>query len=112
MVFFFWPGIIAFLSELSFLTYRNFHHGLPPPVKKMRTKFALLAVAGLGATQSILDVIPDCAKECLSEGIDNATDCEIDDGMCICEVDNYRNIYSVSYACVLLDCGEAVAISK
>ncbi len=72
----------------------------------MRASTILLgALATLASAQSISDAVPDCAVKCLQEGIGAATDCAVDDGDCICEVDNYRSTYDASNACVLQACG-------
>lgn len=70
------------------------------------------AIATLASAQSMSDSLPDCAVECLETGIESATDCALDDGECICEVDNYRNTYDASTACVLQACGAAEALGR
>ena len=76
----------------------------------MRNFVLFLSFAVLGAAQLITDVMPECAVDCITEGVLNGTPCAIEDSDCICEVDNYRNTYSVSQACVLTSCGAAVAL--
>lgn len=74
----------------------------------MKASVQILAFFGCLATaQRMSDALPECAVECLENGIESATDCSVDDGDCICEVDNYRNTYDVSQACVLQSCGAA-----
>lgn len=70
------------------------------------------AMVTLAAAQRMSDSMPECAVECLEDGIESATDCALDDGDCICEVDNYRNTYDSSTACVLQACGAAAALGK
>lgn len=77
----------------------------------MRASPLLLgALATLVTAQRMSDSMPDCAVECLEDGIESATDCAVDDGDCVCEVDNYRNTYDSSTACVLQACGAAKAL--
>lgn len=71
------------------------------------TPLIVAGFAGLATAQRMSDAVPDCAVECLEDGIQSATDCALDDGDCVCEVDNYRNTYDVIQACVLLACGAA-----
>ena len=71
------------------------------------TTLLLAAMAALVGAQRIRDALPECAADCLEDGISNATDCDLDDGDCVCEVDNYRNTYDASQACVLQACGAA-----
>lgn len=70
------------------------------------------AVATLVSAQRMADSLPECAVDCLENGIESATNCSVDDGDCICEVDNYRNTYDASTACVLQACGAAKALGK
>ena len=72
----------------------------------------LAAVATSAAAQRMSDSLPDCAVDCLEQGVEAATDCALDDGDCICEVDNYRDTYDASTACVLQACGAARALGK
>ena len=77
-------------------------------MKHHALQIVLLAVAGAAAAaaaQTMVDALPECAADCLAEGIKGATDCALDDSLCICEVDNYRNTYDASQACVLMSCG-------
>lgn len=69
-------------------------------------------VVTLVSAQRMADSLPDCAVDCLEKGIESATNCSVDDGDCICEVDNYRNTYDASTACVLQACGAAKALGK
>lgn len=75
---------------------------------------AILGLAAVAAAQSsggtLLDAVPECAHKCLSEAIQNGTPCKVDDGECLCIPDNYYSIYDVGQACVLLECGAALAI--
>ncbi|KEY69577.1 hypothetical protein S7711_06206 [Stachybotrys chartarum IBT 7711] len=76
------------------------------------TPLIVAGLAGLATAQRMSDAVPDCAVECLEDGIQTATDCALDDGDCVCEVDNYRNTYDVIQACVLLACGAARSIDE
>lgn len=70
----------------------------------------LAAMACLTGAQKMSDALPACAADCLNSGIESATNCALDDGDCICEVDNYRNTYDSATACVLQACGAAKSL--
>ncbi|KAF3356257.1 hypothetical protein VdG1_06351 [Verticillium dahliae VDG1] len=63
----------------------------------MKFALPLLALAGLVAaqTQSLLESVPECARECLGDAVKNGTPCDLSDADCICEPDNYRNTYTL-----------------
>jgi hypothetical protein len=74
--------------------------------------YMLTAMACLATAQRMSDALPSCATDCLNSGIESATKCALDDGDCICEVDNYRNTYDAATACVLQACGAAKALGS
>ncbi|PNH39738.1 hypothetical protein VD0004_g7181 [Verticillium dahliae] len=80
----------------------------------MKFALPLLALAGLVAaqTQSLLESVPECARECLGDAVKNGTPCDLSDADCICEPDNYRNTYTVGQACVLQACGAVRSIEE
>ncbi|CRK35623.1 hypothetical protein BN1723_014995 [Verticillium longisporum] len=80
----------------------------------MKFALPLLALAGLVAaqTQSLLESVPECARECLGDAVKNGTPCDLSDDDCICEPDNYRNTYTVGQACVLQACGAVRSIEE
>lgn len=67
-------------------------------------------MVGLVAGINISDSIPACAVKCLENGVTSGTSCSLTDNDCICEVQNYRDIYSVAQACVLQACGAAKSL--
>ncbi len=73
----------------------------------------LLVAAGVVAAQKTLeDYIPECAIQCLKEGISAATTCDANDLECFCIADNYRATYSAAVGCVLADCGQDVSVGR
>ncbi|KAM0268867.1 hypothetical protein ACHAQH_009907, partial [Verticillium albo-atrum] len=76
----------------------------------MKFTLPILALAGLAAAQTLIDSVPECARECLTDALKNGTPCELTDSDCICEPDNYRNTYTVGQACVLQACGAVRSI--
>lgn len=78
----------------------------------MKASLVLLAAAaGLtSAAQVMTDVLPECSHECLKKGISSGSNCKLEDSECLCEVNNYRNIYSAAEACALQACGAAKSI--
>ncbi|KAF4977307.1 hypothetical protein FZEAL_6130 [Fusarium zealandicum] len=79
-------------------------------------KFAIFALALAGivsaAEKTMFDVLPECTHDCLAKAIKGSSDCKDDDSECLCETDNYRNIYSGAEACVLQACGAAKSVEE
>ncbi|KAL1862783.1 hypothetical protein VTK73DRAFT_6642 [Phialemonium thermophilum] len=71
----------------------------------------LLLAAGLAAAQSLTDFFPQCSIKCLEDGVKDATDCSIDDGVCMCIFDNYAAAVDDATQCVLSTCGNEVAVN-
>lgn len=88
-----------------------YHH---PHEKKMKAAFVVLAIAGLAsaAGKTMFDALPECSHECLTKSIKGSSNCKPEDSECLCEVDNYRSIYSGAEACVLQACGAAKSVGK
>ncbi|KAM0420982.1 hypothetical protein ACHAPT_011225 [Fusarium lateritium] len=78
----------------------------------MKAAIFVLAIAGLAsaAEKSMFDALPECSHECLTKSIKGSSDCKPEDSDCLCEVDNYRSIYSGAEACVLQACGSAKSV--
>lgn len=80
----------------------------------MKAAFVVLAIAGLAsaAEKTMFDALPECSHDCLTKAIKGSSDCKPEDSDCLCEVDNYRSIYSGAEACVLQACGSAKSVGK
>ncbi|KAM0326660.1 hypothetical protein ACHAQA_006529 [Verticillium albo-atrum] len=78
----------------------------------MKFALSLLALTGVATAATLLDSLPECSHECITEAVANGTPCELTDSNCICEPDNYRNTYSVGQACVILACGAVRSIEE
>ncbi|KND86890.1 hypothetical protein TOPH_08471 [Tolypocladium ophioglossoides CBS 100239] len=80
----------------------------------MKTTPFLLATALMGsvAAQSRQDYFPKCSLDCLSEAIKSATNCSLDDAVCMCVQKNYEAIYNAGVNCVLQACGPDEAVGK
>ncbi|RMJ18046.1 hypothetical protein CDV36_002307 [Fusarium kuroshium] len=78
----------------------------------MKAAFVVLAIAGLAsaAEKTMFDALPECSHDCLTKAIKGSSDCQPEDSDCLCEVDNYRSIYSGAEACVLQACGAAKSV--
>ncbi|KAI8654314.1 hypothetical protein LRP88_00197 [Fusarium phalaenopsidis] len=78
----------------------------------MKAAFVVLAIAGLAsaAEKTMFDALPECSHDCLTKAIKGSSSCKPEDNDCLCEVDNYRNIYTGAQACVLQACGAAKSV--
>ncbi|KAM5359157.1 hypothetical protein ACJZ2D_014696 [Fusarium nematophilum] len=77
----------------------------------MKAALFVLAVAGIAsAAETMFDALPECSHECLEKSIKGSSSCDPEDSECLCEVDNYRSIYSGAEACVLQACGAAKSV--
>ncbi|KAJ4315432.1 hypothetical protein N0V84_008379 [Fusarium piperis] len=78
----------------------------------MKAAFVVFAIAGLAsaADKTMFDALPECSHECLTKSIKGSSNCKPEDSKCLCEVDNYRSIYSGAEACVLQACGAAKSV--
>lgn len=80
----------------------------------MKSAIFLLAsafTAGVVA-QNRQDYFPKCALDCLDKATKQATDCSLDDAVCMCVQKNYEAIYNAGVNCVLSDCGPDDAVGK
>ncbi|KAM5344519.1 hypothetical protein ACJ41O_013055 [Fusarium nematophilum] len=79
----------------------------------MKAALFVLAVAGIAsAAETMFDALPECSHECLEKSIKGSSSCDPEDSECLCEVDNYRSIYSGAEACVLQACGAAKSVGR
>ena len=78
----------------------------------MKYLATLLAAAGLVAGVALEDYFPQCSIDCLVDGVESATSCDPNDGVCVCVFDNYVVIVDAATACVMQACGSDVAVSK
>lgn len=74
----------------------------------MKYAFAAVALAAIAQAQTLAD-IPECAIPCLDKSIGDNTDCKVTDLACVCE--NFDAVQGDATACVLKECGSAVAIN-
>lgn len=74
----------------------------------MKYAFAAVALAAVAQAQTLAD-IPECAIPCLDKSIGDNTDCKVTDLACVCE--NFDAVQGDATACVLKECGSAVAIN-
>ncbi|CCC12823.1 hypothetical protein SMACR_09018 [Sordaria macrospora] len=72
----------------------------------------LAAAAGLAAAKTLEDYVPKCSQQCLKDAQSSATDCKEGDLPCFCILENYHNIYDAGVSCVLLKCGNDVAVGE
>lgn len=72
----------------------------------------IAAAAGLAAAKTLEDYVPKCSQQCLKDAQSSATDCKEGDLPCFCILENYHNIYDAGVSCVLLKCGNDVAVGK
>lgn len=83
---------------------------------KYITAFLAAAVAGVVAHEghdhtTLGDYVPECSLKCLSDARKSATTCKDDTELeCFCILENYRAIYDASVACVMVACGQDVAV--
>lgn len=78
----------------------------------MKSNFFLLACVMTGSVvaQNRKDYFPQCALKCLDQATKQATDCSLDDAVCMCVQKNYEAIYNAGVNCVLQDCGPDEAV--
>lgn len=81
-------------------------------LEKMKAAFVLFAIAGLASAETMFDALPECSHDCLTKAIKGSSSCKPEDNDCLCEVENYRNIYTGAQACVLQACGAAKSVGK
>ena len=77
---------------------------------KYAAVFAVAAAGGALAAQGLAEYIPTCAVKCLEDGMKAASKCDTKDVMCFCVPDNYYDIYDASVGCVLVECGNDLAV--
>ncbi|KAK4669075.1 uncharacterized protein QC764_700130 [Podospora pseudoanserina] len=85
---------------------------------KYITALLAAAVAGVVAHEghdhtTLGDYVPECSLKCLSDARKSATTCKDDTELeCFCILENYRAIYDASVACVMVACGQDVAVAE
>ncbi|KAK0702498.1 hypothetical protein B0T21DRAFT_257646, partial [Apiosordaria backusii] len=84
---------------------------------KYFTALLAAAVAGVvaheGHAHTLSDYVPECSLKCLSDARKSATTCKDDTELeCFCILENYRAIYDASVACVMVACGQDVAVAE
>lgn len=67
---------------------------------------------GLGAWCNAQDrsAIPNCALQCIDDGVKKATECSVQDITCMC--DKFDIVQDSATDCVLESCGKHAALSK
>ncbi|KAK9439155.1 CFEM domain-containing protein [Metarhizium brunneum] len=80
----------------------------------MKSILLLLACAFTGSVvaQNRKDYFPECSLKCLDQATKQATDCSMDDAVCMCVQKNYEAIYNAGVNCVLQACGPDEAVGK
>nr|UUW20876.1 CFEM87 protein [Metarhizium anisopliae] len=80
----------------------------------MKSTLLLLACAFTGSVvaQNRKDYFPECSLKCLDQATKQATDCSMDDAVCMCVQKNYEAIYNAGVNCVLQACGPDEAVGK
>ncbi|KAK8924901.1 hypothetical protein MANI_001120 [Metarhizium anisopliae] len=80
----------------------------------MKSTLLLLACAFTGSVvaQNREDYFPECSLKCLDQATKQATDCSLDDAVCMCVQKNYEAIYNAGVNCVLQACGPDEAVGK
>ncbi|KAK3400694.1 hypothetical protein B0T20DRAFT_348409 [Sordaria brevicollis] len=79
---------------------------------KFSAILSVAAAAGFAAAKTLEDYVPQCSLQCLKDAQKSATDCKEGDLPCFCILDNYHNIYDAGVSCVLLKCGNDVAVGQ
>ncbi|KAK7414342.1 hypothetical protein QQX98_006784 [Neonectria punicea] len=74
----------------------------------MKYAFVALALAAAARAQS-RDDIPECAIDCLDEGIESETSCSTTDYTCVCK--DFSKVQAVATSCVIDACGADVAVN-
>lgn len=65
----------------------------------------LSALAATSVAQDRKDYFPECSMKCLDDAIKKATNCSLDDAVCMCVQKNYEDIYNQGVNCVMQACG-------
>lgn len=87
-------------------------HLFSHPNLAMKSTLLLLACAFTGSVvaQNREDYFPECSLKCLDQATKQATDCSLDDAVCMCVQKNYEAIYNAGLNCVLQACGPDEAV--
>jgi len=72
----------------------------------------LSALAATSVAQDRKDYFPECSMKCLDDAIKKATNCSLDDAVCMCVQKNYEDIYNQGVNCVMQACGPDDSIGK
>ncbi|KAF5125688.1 hypothetical protein E5D57_010378 [Metarhizium anisopliae] len=80
----------------------------------MKSTLLLLACAFTSSVvaQNRKDYFPECSLKCLDQATKQATDCSMDNAVCMCVQKNYEAIYNAGVNCVLQACGPDEAVGK
>ncbi|EFQ35679.1 CFEM domain-containing protein [Colletotrichum graminicola M1.001] len=77
----------------------------------MKYSAAIIAFAGFAAAQTFNE-LPPCSLQCLAKAITDDGKCQIGNTACLCNPDNFRNIFSAGTVCVLQSCGPDTAVNQ
>ncbi|OLN96865.1 hypothetical protein CCHL11_02311 [Colletotrichum chlorophyti] len=78
----------------------------------MKYSYVLAALVGLVAAQVDPTIIPECARDCLTQAVSSASSCTPGDYACTCVPETQDKIKTAATPCVLSACGAQVAISE